>query len=233
MFAPENTLPAFSAALEVGFGIELDVHRTADGEVAVIHDDTVNRTTDGRGKVSELTWEEMRRLDAGAWFHPAFAGVRVPSLREVLRAAIERSLLPTPIAVQLKCQEDDFVTKVARIVEEEGLTRRAFLFGFRTGEAVRAKRLAGDVPVVVAAHDVGEFEAALGEPDANGIWVYFVPRPEQVEAAQSAGKEVYVSPLVPQNEEVYRQLLEAGVTGVCTDFPFRCRKVWRKNKNAK
>jgi glycerophosphoryl diester phosphodiesterase len=83
--APENTLPAFAAALDMGAdGIELDVHRTVDGQIVVIHDFSVNKTTDGQGEVAHMTYAELARLDAGSHFAPAFAGTPVPTLVEVL-----------------------------------------------------------------------------------------------------------------------------------------------------
>ena len=83
--APENTLAAFRRAMELGADlIELDVHQTSDGHVVVIHDETVDRTTDGSGAVRAMTLRELRRLDAGSWMGPHFAGERVPTLLEVL-----------------------------------------------------------------------------------------------------------------------------------------------------
>lgn len=82
---PENTLAAFEAALDAGAeGIELDVALSSDGELVVIHDETLDRTTDGEGPVSALTLDELRALDAGSWFAPEFAGQRLPLLSEVL-----------------------------------------------------------------------------------------------------------------------------------------------------
>ena len=82
---PENTLAGFKAALELGVdAIELDIHVTSDGRVAVIHDDTVDRTTDGVGVVSKMTLAELKALDAGAWFGERFAGERIPTLEEVM-----------------------------------------------------------------------------------------------------------------------------------------------------
>jgi len=69
--APENTLPAFAAAVELGLSIELDVYQTSDGQLVVIHDKTVDRTTNGTGEVTKMTLAESRRLDAGRWFHHA------------------------------------------------------------------------------------------------------------------------------------------------------------------
>jgi glycerophosphoryl diester phosphodiesterase len=89
--APENTMAAFRAAEEDGAqGIELDVHLSRDGVPVVIHDEEVRRTTDGRGPVARLTLQQLRRLDAGRWFAPAFAGEPIPLLREVLEWAGDR-----------------------------------------------------------------------------------------------------------------------------------------------
>lgn len=83
--APENTLAAFRAAEAAGAaGIELDVHLSADGVPVVIHDETVERTTDGRGPVAALTLGQLLQLDAGSWFAPEFAGEALPTLEEVL-----------------------------------------------------------------------------------------------------------------------------------------------------
>ncbi|MEV6850583.1 glycerophosphodiester phosphodiesterase family protein [Actinoplanes sp. NPDC051411] len=83
--APENTLPAFAAALRGGATIvEFDVRTTADGVPVVIHDRTLERTTTGTGPVWEAEFDGVRRLDAGAWFSPAYAGVRVPTLAETI-----------------------------------------------------------------------------------------------------------------------------------------------------
>lgn len=88
--APENTLTAFLRAVDLGArGIELDVQLTRDGVPVVLHDPTLERTTDGRGWVGDWNWAELRRLDAGGWFDKTFAGERIPSLSEVLAVVPE------------------------------------------------------------------------------------------------------------------------------------------------
>jgi glycerophosphoryl diester phosphodiesterase len=85
---PENTLPAFQSAIDVGADyFELDVRTTSDGKLVLMHDDKVDRTTNGKGAVSDLTLEEIRSLDAGVKFSPAFAGTKVPTLEEVFTLA--------------------------------------------------------------------------------------------------------------------------------------------------
>src|SRR5262245_679720 len=99
---PENTLAAFRRAVEVGADmIELDVQLTRDDAVVVMHDWTLDRTTDGSGAVGERALDELRPLDAGRWFAPEFAGERVPTLAAVLDA------VPIPINVELKPRGED------------------------------------------------------------------------------------------------------------------------------
>ncbi len=83
--APENTMASFRKAIDLGADvIELDVHRSKDGHLIVIHDATVDRTTNGSGAIAEMTFDEIRELDAGSWFGPAFSGEKLPSLAEVI-----------------------------------------------------------------------------------------------------------------------------------------------------
>lgn len=83
--APENTLPAFAAALELGAdGVELDVQLSSDGQVVVLHDERLERTSNGQGLVGEHSLAELRQLDAGSWFSDQFRQVRIPLLAEVL-----------------------------------------------------------------------------------------------------------------------------------------------------
>src|SRR6201993_3287622 len=83
--APENTLAAFKRAVALGAGfIETDLHLSRDAHFVAIHDETVNRTTNGQGKVHDLTLADLRRLDAGSWFGSEFTGERIPTLEEIL-----------------------------------------------------------------------------------------------------------------------------------------------------
>ena len=91
--APENTLASLRRAKELGAGwVEFDVKLTRDGAAVLIHDERLERTTDGRGEVARTTLAELRKLDAGAWFDPAFAGERVPTLGDALALCGELGL---------------------------------------------------------------------------------------------------------------------------------------------
>lgn len=91
--APENTLSAFKKALDIGVdAVELDLHGTADGEVVVIHDSALDRTTNLRGGVNQATLEAIKRADAGGWFDAEFAGEPVPTLEEALECIAQETI---------------------------------------------------------------------------------------------------------------------------------------------
>ncbi|WP_077325798.1 glycerophosphodiester phosphodiesterase [Virgibacillus siamensis] len=93
--APENTLPAFQDAVIFGYsGIETDLKLTSDNEFVLIHDATVDGTTNGTGKVSEMTLAEIRALDAGSWFDPSYAGTKIPTFDEYLSLCRSSSVQP-------------------------------------------------------------------------------------------------------------------------------------------
>ncbi|MCH8102721.1 MAG: hypothetical protein IIB28_06165 [Chloroflexi bacterium] len=117
--APENTIAAFDLAIGAGFdNIELDAHLSADGVPVVIHDDTLDRTTNGSGPVSSLTLAELRELDAGAWFGDdrEYAGDPIPTLDELL----ERYAGRAHIHLELKSQDPDLAGVVIALLRERG-----------------------------------------------------------------------------------------------------------------
>lgn len=93
--APENTMAAFRLATESGAKwLEFDVHLTHDGVPVILHDDTLERTTNGKGKIADMLWADMQTLDAGSWFDKRFKDERIPVLTDVLRLALERDMRP-------------------------------------------------------------------------------------------------------------------------------------------
>ncbi len=145
-YAPENTLPAFELALEQGAdGVELDAKLSADGEVVVIHDASVDRTTGGHGKVSQLTLAEMRALDAGALFEERFRGTRIPTLAEVFEALGSRAIINVELT-NYSTPLDGLVNKVCALVKAHGLQERILFSSFLGLNLRRARRLLPEVP---------------------------------------------------------------------------------------
>jgi len=111
---PENTIPSLRAALDLGVdALEFDLHLSRDGHIVVIHDATLERTTDGSGRVSDRSLAELRRLDAGGWFAPRFAGERIPTLEEVLDLAPPGVLL----YAEVKDTRPEMVGRLLPLVE--------------------------------------------------------------------------------------------------------------------
>jgi glycerophosphoryl diester phosphodiesterase len=128
--APANTLAAFLLAAEMGAdGVEVDVHLSKDGEAVVIHDFSLEATTDGQGLVRACTLAELKELDAGSWFDADFAGQRIPTLQEVVDTVGHRLL----INVELKTKglrNNGLAAEVVRIIEDNNLSGRVIVSSF-------------------------------------------------------------------------------------------------------
>ncbi|MGC9400391.1 MAG: glycerophosphodiester phosphodiesterase [Anaerolineae bacterium] len=144
--APENTLPAFQRAAELGAdGVELDVHLTADGVPVVMHNAMVDATTDGSGRLSAMTLAEVKRLDAGAGWGPDFAGVQVPTLEEVLEAVARRLLTN----IELKPaggRNAGLPQAVVALIERLGLEDRVWFSSFKPYFLFAARRVTAEIP---------------------------------------------------------------------------------------
>ncbi len=146
-YAPMNTLPAFELAYEQGAqGIELDVHRTTDGELVVIHDFTVDATTNSSGSVSDFTLGELKQLDAGAWFDECFAGTRIPTLTEVIES-VGRKLF---INIEIKSRSietDGIEEAVAKCIALHNVQDRVIVSSFNPLTLARFQNAMPNVPI--------------------------------------------------------------------------------------
>lgn len=137
---PEQTIEAYRAAIALGCeAIECDVQRTRDGRLAMFHDLTLDRTTDGHGPIADIDWTDLQKLDAGSWFDPRFAGLRVPSLEATLELAIEAGV---PLCIEIKGTSADApatAEAVAALLRDRGLLDRMLISSF-DHDALRAAR---------------------------------------------------------------------------------------------
>lgn len=231
--APENTLANFRACLELRLGFEFDVERTKDGQLICIHDDTVNRTTNGTGKVADLTLEEIRRLDAGSWFDPKFAGEKVPTSEEVLKLIADHRQQDVLIAVDLKAAgvEQD----VVRLAEQHKVLHRLLFIGRAISEPEvreRIKAASTKAQTATVANNADEFPQALAAANTDCVYFRYLPRKEQMEALRTAGKRSFiagttVSGNVPEN---WRQAADVGIDAILTDYPFELRAMLRMDR---
>lgn len=142
-YAPENTVAAFDLALQMGVRhIELDVHSTRDDHLVVIHDDTVDRTTNGSGSVADHTLATLRALDAGAWFGAGFAGQRIPTLGEVF----ERYKGRTHFHVEIKGHPKGLAERTVDLVRTFGISEHVTMTSFQKARLEETRAYAADLP---------------------------------------------------------------------------------------
>ena len=232
--APENTLPAFAVCVELGMGFELDIRTTKDGHLVVLHDDSVERTTNGSSRsIRDMTLKEVQQLDAGSWFDPAFAGVRVPTLEETLALVKARKRGPAIVALNVKQLTPAGEAKLVSLVEKYGLLDESFAFD-QNGEMNR--RLKKQNPKFRIGQNVNRqsLDGRLKEDFLDVFLLTFAPTREEVKRLHERKKQVLFNYAGPgdarRNPETWERVRDAGIDGMLTDYPLECRVVWRTKK---
>jgi glycerophosphoryl diester phosphodiesterase len=209
-------------ALDLGIdGVELDVHRCRTGEVVVIHDRTVDRTTNGTGAVKDLTLTELQTLDAGSHCDPRFAGECIPTLIQVLDLVGDRLLVNVELK-SLNPRTDGLEAEVVRLIRERDLERRLLISSFNPFALWRTRRLAPDLKLgLLYAHN-------LPLP-LRGTWLAFLSRPEALHpdylmvnetlVAQARARGQEVNTWTVNEPEEMRRMMVLGVNGIITDRP--------------
>jgi len=224
--APENTLAAFQAALDADAdGIELDVTRCATGEIVVIHDDTLDRTTNGTGPVAGMNFCNLRALDAGAWFAPQFAGQRVPLLSEVLDLMGHR----LRINIEIKGRDwkgDGIEIEIAQMIRDRGLEQEIVISSFNPAALVRMHRAAPELQrgllyaPNLPAYLSPRWTRLLTRPEALHPY-YAMMDAQTVRHAQLRGCRVNVWTVnTPQDMQ---EMIALGVDAIITDHPAQLR----------
>lgn len=220
-YAPMNTLPAFELAAEQGaHGIELDVQLSKDGVPVVIHDFSVDATTDGSGFVADMTLEQLKALDAGSWFDAKFAGTRIPTLDEVFDALGQRLIINVEIKWFLP--EDNGIERVvADAIAEYGLRERVLVSSFNPIVLKRFRAIAPDVPLgyLTSSHTMQENTQPMVLPsdfEAQHPHHELID-PTRAEWVLESGH--ILNAWTVNEPERARQLLLMGVQGIITDKP--------------
>jgi glycerophosphoryl diester phosphodiesterase len=153
--APENTLPAFEAAIRLGAdGVELDVQYSSDGALVIFHNDTLEKTSDGDGRVTAHTLAELRALDAGSWFGPSFAGTRIPILDEVLDLMKGKLLVNVELKV-LGTLQSGMGADAVKTIRAHGMADQVVISSFNPFALRQAKEAGPEIEcALLLAHDL-------------------------------------------------------------------------------
>ena len=214
-------MAAFRHAIAVGARfVELDVQMSSDGELVVIHDETLDRTTNGSGPVGALTFEELQQLDAGSHFDPEYAGERIPTLREVLELCVPEGV---GVIIELKSPGiyKGMEEKVAALVGEMWLrgAENLWCISFDHASIRRMRELDAALPLGYL-YEWNEESFVSPDDTIQAVCPYYrspLAHPEQVAEVHRLGKFVFVYTV--NDAEEMRQLVEAGVDGMVSDRP--------------
>ena len=220
--APENTLPAFKKGMEAGAAmLELDLTLTKDREIVIIHDETLDRTTDGKGKVSDFTLKELKALDAGSWFGPEFKGVRIPTLRELFEAVggeIMINLEIKPEAYEAHNPPDRIGLQVLDMIEEFQIWDHILISSFHPDVLLDLSRQKNCPPLGYLVEDFASSQLDhLKEMKAFSLNCEATILAEEIAQVKALGCRVLCYTINDPKE--LKRLWEAGVDGFFTDDP--------------
>jgi glycerophosphoryl diester phosphodiesterase len=222
--APENTLAAFVLALQHGAeAVELDVKLTADGAVMIIHDQTVDRTTDGTGNVAELPLSVLKKFDAGSYFDIAYRGEPIPTLNEFFDVVGYRTFTNVELT-NYASPRDDLPDKVVELVKKHNLIERVMFSSFNPRALQRAQALLPEVPVgllTLPGWKGWPLRSWLGRKLVPG---YQALHPEKGDVTANLVNDVHrrghrIHVWTVNNPDEMSCLLALGVDGIFTDDP--------------
>jgi glycerophosphoryl diester phosphodiesterase len=221
---PENTVAAFSAAVASGAEMcELDVQRTADGVLVIIHDETIDRTTDGSGRILGMTAAQLASCDAGSWRGPRFAGERIPTLQQVFE------LITSHCALNIELKADGIEEQVCATIRAFKAESSIIISSFDWKALANVRRIASEIQVGLLASRAPakllkaavEMKAFAVHPRCDLISVEFC-----VEAHRH-GLQIYTWTV--DEPAIMRRLISAGVDGIMTNYPARLRVVLKED----
>ena len=220
--APENTLAAFELALaQNADGIELDVKLSADGQVVVIHDATVDRTTGERGRVKDLSLAQLKSLDAGSFFSSKYSGEKIPSLAEVFEAVGTRTFINVELT-NYTTPRDGLVETVCMLVKKFDLQKHVMFSSFFASNLSKARAYLPEVPRGLLAFNglLGAWARSFGF--AFGKYQALHPNlkdvsPEQVQRVHRLKRRIHVWTVNAADD--MRRLFRWNVDAIFTDDP--------------
>lgn len=236
--APENTMAAFRKAVELGAGfIETDLQLSRDARLVALHDDTLDRTTDGRGPVSAKTVEELRRLDAGGWFRPSdpkegpsFAGERIPTVEEVLAFGRQHEI---GLLLEIKPTGPTGAEHaIVGALHASGEVARSVVLSFSSSVLKRVRQLD---PLVMTGFLFSErLPAAVATAVDLGAR-QLLPRTDRVTrelVSDAHAHDVKVVAWTANTSEEMQKSISAGVDGIITNYPNRLIELLRETQKA-
>jgi glycerophosphoryl diester phosphodiesterase len=206
---PENTVIGFQEAIRLGAAqVELDVRRTKDNRLIIMHDSTVDRTTNGKGQTTDLTFEEIRKLDAGIKKGERFSGTLIPTLEEALDS------LPRNVWINVHVNTSINPAEIAAVIVEKKREHQAFM-ACKRNDALNIKKAYPQIKICNMERQGGNISQYIRETiewKCDFLQLIKLGTPEEMKALKDAG--VRINYFYAKNPQHFKELIEAGV-----DFP--------------
>jgi len=218
---PENTLPAFRLAVQAGAPmIEFDVHQTRDGELVVVHDTSLRRTTGSRATVAACRWRDVAALDAGAWFAPAFGGTPIPTLRQVLHVLDRKAAANIELKAASRGLYPHLVARVLRLLRRLGWTRRVLVSSYHVRYLEQLRRLDRSIAIGVLVHPWSLRAALTRARRLHAVSIHPPARVVTLDLVRAIHLAGYaVLPYTVDRPSDKRRLVRMGVDGFFTNRP--------------
>lgn len=225
--APENTIYAFQAAIDSDADyIELDVQLTADKQLVVFHDKTINRTTGGSGRISDYSYEELQQLSAGKWFGSEFEDAKIMLLSDVFEFVGHKALLN--IEIKDVGNVSETVEETVELVKEYGLTSSCYITSFSYKALQKVKEIEPKIKTALIAN-IATSTAYSQLPDIDAVSMnYIFVNKSVVNTAHQNGKLIFVW-TVDRKEDI-RQMVSLGVDNIITNRPDRAVEIVDSDK---
>ena len=223
--APENTLASIKKAMDIGAHYsEIDVHLSKDEHVVLLHDETLDRTTNDSGAVYNKTWDELKSLDAGKWFGESFSPEPLPSLEEVMDLVSGKMKLN--IEIKISGNEPNIADKVVQLVEKKKFGKQCMITSFDEATVKKVKQINSKLATGLIIG--GKFESNPFEGDWEIISTnYRNVNVEFMENARRANKQVHVWTVNEKAE--MKRLIDLNVDGIITNFPNILKNIIQTN----
>lgn len=224
--APENTLASMKEAINMKADFaELDVQETLDGEIVLLHDDELKRTTGSKKNIWEMNYDEVKTLDAGSWFGDKFKGEPLPKLSDVIDCVLGKIKLN--IELKSNGHEKELVDRTVKVVKDKNFSNECFFTSFDYPKIKRVKEIDPTLKVGLIFKKI---------PDSIDVFTanmellsvhYSLVDETFVKKAKENGKEVHVWTV--NDEKEMKRLIDLGVTSIITNYPDKLKKVLDEN----
>ncbi|MGC9363684.1 MAG: glycerophosphodiester phosphodiesterase [Fidelibacterota bacterium] len=218
--APENTMIAIQRAIELGAGFsEIDVQETADGEIILLHDKTLERTGGVVWNIWDTPYDSLKKIEVGSWFAPEYAGEPVPRLADVIDAV--KGKIKLNIELKINGHEKELVEKVVDLIHEKKFQSECIVTSFDLQSVQKVRQLDKNLKVGLIFSKYPE-NVDVFSLDVDLLSVkYTLVDEEFMRKARASGKDVHVWTV--NDSEMMQKLLDLGVTSIITNYPGKLR----------